>query len=116
MQKRMAWFEPKKENLFDPNHYKAEINTHEIRTFLTQIDEKEKVCAQANFLPHLANREDAFHFPYFEKANLIIMSINTGSYYPCSPEKGLHLLDSLRDSKGWEIIPNPNELIILRRK
>ncbi len=116
IQKRMAFFEPKKENLFDPNHYKPEINTHKVRAFLTQIDEKEKVCAQANFLPHLANREEAYHFPYFEKANLIIMSKNAGSYYPCSPEKGMHLLDSLKDSKGWEIIPNPNELIILRRK
>jgi uncharacterized membrane protein len=116
MQQRKAWFEPKKENLFDPNHYKAEVNTSEIRKYLTQIDSKEKVCAQANFLPHLAFREESYHFPYFNKANLIVMSKNAGNYYPYSEEKAIQLLDSLKSSKAWEIVENPMDLLILRRK
>lgn len=116
MQERKAWFDPSKENLLSINHYKAAINTKEVRTYLNQISKEESICAQANFLPHLANRTNAFHFPYYAQANLIIVSKTADNYYPLNVEKGQMLLDSLLASQAWEALPNNADLWVLKRK
>ena len=116
MQERKAWFDPIKENLLNVNHYKAAINTKEVSVYLNQISKEESICAQSNFLPHLANRTQAYHFPYYEQANLIIISKATDNYYPLSAENGKRLIDSLLTSQAWEALPNDADLWVLKRR
>ncbi|MDZ4667639.1 MAG: DUF2079 domain-containing protein, partial [bacterium] len=64
MQHRLADYKVENENLFDPTHYFSPLNISAIQDKLAQIPANVAVCAQSNLMPHLANRNKIYHFPY----------------------------------------------------
>jgi uncharacterized membrane protein len=116
MQHRKVWFDPMRENVFELNRYRKPKLIAEKLAFFKSIDSEAKVCAQSNFLPHLANRKEAYHFPYTQEAQWVILDEAQASYYPLNEKEGKSYVDSLQQSAYWETVPNKHGLILLRRK
>ena len=102
MQNRQADFKPEKENLFSKSHYEAPFNSQLVASKISQIPTSAHVCAQSNLMPHLANRNHLFHFPYIKDATYLLVLQPNFNSYPLSVDAGNLLVDSIRHSPFWK--------------
>jgi uncharacterized membrane protein len=116
MQDRKADYKPEKENLFALTHYQSELNIKSISSKLAEIPADAHVCAQSNLMPHIANRDYIYHFPYLKDAtHLIVLQPHLNSY-PLSQEAAIVYLDSIRHSSFWKEDSTAYPLRIFTRK
>ncbi|MDZ4667094.1 MAG: hypothetical protein SGJ00_04335, partial [bacterium] len=69
---------------------------------LAQIPANVAVCAQSNLMPHLANRNKIYHFPYVKDASVLVVMEPNFNTYPLNPQSGIVWLDSIRTSGFWK--------------
>lgn len=101
MQERKAEFQPIRENLFLVDRYQAPFNIGAVNAKLSEIPAKESVCAQSNIIPHVANRDSLFHFPFIKDARILLVFQPHLNAYPYSSEQAIFFLDSIRHSNYW---------------
>jgi uncharacterized membrane protein len=102
MHERKADFQPIRENLFLAERYQAPFNISKVKAKLNEIPSNEAVCAQSNIMPHVANRDSLYHFPFIKDARIILVFQPQLNAYPLPPEKAIHLLDSIRTCGFWQ--------------
>jgi len=102
MENRRADYRPEKENIFVSNHYKIDFDIEKVNQKINEIPANAKVCAQSNILPHLANRDFIYHFPYIKDAEYLLIMKPNGNPYPLSNEDSDKLIDSLLSTPYWK--------------
>ncbi|MFY8191153.1 MAG: DUF2079 domain-containing protein [Bacteroidia bacterium] len=102
MHQRKADFDPMRENVFKKARYEAPFDINLVQNKIAQLPAKSKICAQSNLMPHVANRQKIYHFPYIQDADLILVLQPQLIAYPLPAEKAISLLDSLRQSIYWK--------------
>ncbi|MDP3929815.1 MAG: DUF2079 domain-containing protein [Bacteroidota bacterium] len=115
MHERKADFQPIRENLFLAERYQSPFNISKVKAKLNEIPSKEAVCAQSNIMPHVANRDSLYHFPFIKDARIILVFQPQLNAYPLSQEKANHLLDSIRTSGYWQEDSTVVPLRVFRR-
>jgi uncharacterized membrane protein len=116
MHERKADFQPIRENLFLAERYQAPFNISKVKAKLNEIPSNEAVCVQSNIMPHVANRDSLYHFPFIKDARIILVFQPQLNAYPLSPEKAIHLLDSIRTCGFWQEDSSAFPLRIFVRK
>ncbi len=109
--------EMKRENvrIYQPAHWKSEMNVVAINKALRLIPNHSSVCAQANIQPHLAWRENAYSIPLIYNAEYVIYEKEKSSY-PLNKAELNHFSDSLEHSNDWEVIFKEENVRLLQRK
>ena len=104
------------EDLFFPSHYQSNLAIGEINTALATIKQDVPLSVSSSLAPHLANRKYLFHFPIIGNAEKIVVQKNPEGTYPVSAETYFHLIDSLKQSKNWQIELESNDILILDKR
>ncbi|MCG9879224.1 MAG: DUF2079 domain-containing protein [Bacteroidia bacterium] len=102
MQDRKADYSVQRENIVSKEHYQAPFQLKEVHAKLKVIDPKAAVCAQSNIMPHVANREKLYHFPFIEDATVLLVLQPQLNSYPLAPEHAVLFIDSIRNSGYWQ--------------
>lgn len=102
MAERKADFQPIRENLFMAERYQAPFDINKVKVKLNEIPNHVTICAQSNIMPHVANRDSLYHFPFIKDAHIILVFQPQLNSYPLSQEKAMLLLDSIRTSGYWQ--------------
>ena len=117
MQSRVSYYYNElNENVFKMEHYQSQLPVKILESGLNTINANDKVSAQSNIIPHIANRDFIYHFPFIKDANVIAVLEPTELVYPLDQIKYQSLLDSLKHSPFWEISFNEKPLLILKLK
>ncbi len=101
MQERKAEFQPIRENLYLVDRYQAPFNIGAVNAKLNEIPTQESVCAQSNIMPHVADRDSLYHFPYIKDARILLVLQPQLNAYPLTTEQAIFFLDSIRHSNYW---------------
>ncbi len=110
------YYHPYKENLFTIAHYQAPEGFQKIKAGIAKIPADSAVCAQANLLPHLSNRDKIYHFPYINDARYFLFLQPQLNAYPETQDRAEAIINGLRESGEWIEDSTFAPLRILTRK
>lgn len=111
------WYDKEASRFYQGSHYAQDFNTDALRTQLKQLTftSADKISAQSNLVPHLANRTHIYLYPYLGETEYIVLSPPTKPY-PLNEEQFQFALDTLTTSVFWKPIYNTTELKVFQRK
>ncbi|MBC7382361.1 MAG: DUF2079 domain-containing protein [Bacteroidia bacterium] len=117
MQNRISYFyDSVKENVFNKDHYKSFYKPSIINKGLLKIPADASLSAHVNLAPHLAFRDTIYHFPFIKNAKFIAVFDPATNNYPLNENNYRHLVDSLKNSKHWELVFYESSLLILKKR
>lgn len=100
--------------LYQPAHWKAEMDVRAINAALKFIPDTAIVSSQSPILPHLAWRDKIYTFPIIKDAEFIVYE-KAKAPYPISVDDFSHITDSLENSSNWKIVYKENNVRLLKR-
>jgi hypothetical protein len=103
-----------KYNFIDTNFYRSEYPAKEINHAISGIPDDAIVCASSRILPHLALRENIYHFPRVENAEYVCIA-KIGSTFPISQEEYDKHVQKLLTSNDWKIVVDKDNFLMLKR-
>jgi hypothetical protein len=101
--------------LFLAERYQAPFNISKVKAKLNEIPSNEVVCAQSNIMPHVANRDSLYHFPFIKDASIILVFQPQLNAYPLAPEHAAQFIDSIRYTGYWQEDSSALPLRVFRR-
>jgi len=112
------WYDPYRQNVFSPKHYKRNFDVRELYNALELIPKNEeiKVSAHFSFVPHIAFRKTLYEFPIVEDADYIAVLLGEGTYPLRTEEAFLDSVKLYKNSPKWQTVYDENSTVILRRK
>ncbi len=110
------WYDKGISRFYQGLHYSQNYDSDALREQLKQLQftATEKISAQNNLVPHLANRTHIYQYPYLGEAEYIILSPPTKTF-PLNQEEYQYALDTLTTSTSWKPIHNTEVLIVYKR-
>lgn len=111
------WYDPHRQNVFAPSHYKRGFDVKELYQALKIIPANEDVSVSAHFalVPHIAFRKTLYEFPIVEDADYIAVLVGEGTYPLRSDEAFADSVALYQLSPEWETVYNGNKTVILKR-
>jgi uncharacterized membrane protein len=110
-----TYFDRDRHRMYQARHYQKDYNVQEVYEALKLIPDDAAVCAQSPFVPHLAFREGIWQFPFYQKADYIILSF-VENPYPLNKQSFGVQAAMLMNSSEWEKTYEKNGMVILKRK
>lgn len=111
------WYDPHRQNVLSPTHYKRDFDVKELYRALDQIPKDENTSVSAHFalVPHVAFRKTLYEFPVVEDADYIAVLIGEGTYPLRSDEAFADSVAVYQQSMEWETVYEGNKTVILKR-
>ncbi|PTN10291.1 DUF2079 domain-containing protein [Mangrovibacterium marinum] len=113
--RKSIWYTEVKANPFSPTHYKSNLQIQTINHQLNTIPQNSAVSCHYSLAPHLAYREEIYHFPNIKNAEYIVLLKNTTSFYPLQKDEYLEKIEAYRNSEIFSIWSESNDLIIFSK-
>lgn len=110
------WYESVPVKFYSPWHYKADVDVNKLKQAIKElpISENDAVSAQSALVPRLANRDRIYLYPNAAKADYIVLAPLTNTF-PLR-DQFRPALDTLRQSKYWELVRENEVLLLFKRK
>ena len=105
---------PAKYDLLNKDFYLIDPNVKEIHQALKLIPGNAKVSASSKLLPHLAYREKIYYYPRVDDAEYICLFKK--DTWPASQEESDKKLAQLVAEKGWKILIEKHNFLLLSNK
>lgn len=116
--RKSKWFDKRLANPLVLEHYQNNLEVQKVHAVLGKIPTNYKVSASTRLVPHLANRDFIYCYPFLgADIDLVILFKNPDTVYPCKSlseyETELH---NLRTNTGFEIGYEDADLLIFKKK
>ncbi len=90
------------------------VNVKQAHQFLKLVPADAKICASGSFLPHMAQRDFAYHFPYVKNADYIV-ALKKHDYFLITPEYYEGELKKYVNNVQWTAIAENESMVVLKK-
>lgn len=111
-----VWYDKAKTCFLSTKHYKSDLNIQSIYATIGQIPREVSVSSHSSLAPHLAFRQNIYHFPIIKDADYIALLKKAQSYYPISEEDYQKRIEELRIDQNYLIWKENESVIIFKHK
>ncbi len=110
------WYDPTRHRWYQAQHYKSAYAYPVIHAGLAKIPSDVPVSAVSCLIPHLPAREKLYHFPSVGEAQYIaLLEGEEACTYPLSSAAYERWVDSVRQSRAWQLVHREGGLLVLKR-
>lgn len=111
---KIQWaFNPSKTNFYNKRFFEPPFNIKEVNQLLKKIPSTAKVSASNNILPHLAQRQFIYFFPYVGDAEYIVFSVEDDNYLYSHENNEKERNNYFSDPK-WKIVASKPPVYLLK--
>lgn len=111
-----TWYDKNNVMFYDKSRYQSPFNVGQLHKDIKQYvtDDIDSLAAQNVLVPHLANRTHIYMFPNTVNANYILLAPQTNTY-PLK-DNYLNCVDTLKQSKYWQLTDSTASILLFKRK
>ena len=113
--KTFTCFNKENQRFYKKNHYKRNFDLNKAYTALNFIPKNADICAQNEFVSHLAFRKMINIFPFVDTSSYIFLSQDYASSYPISKELHDQYMFEFIMNKDWSIIYNDYPFLLFKK-
>jgi hypothetical protein len=112
-----TFFNIENQRFYLKKHYERDFNINKVYAALKLIPENAAVCAQDEFVSHLAFRKKIYNFPFVADAEYIFLMKDFASYYPLTKEQfDNNLYGEYLYNNNWKVLLDDYPILILRKR
>lgn len=112
-----VWYDSTTSDFTKPEHYQSGgLKLSYIHTELKKVPDEIPISVSACLAPHLVKRDQLYHFPIVNDAEMIVLIKSLRSTYPLSLEDQEKTVKDLISSGKFEVMHDKNDLLILQKK
>jgi uncharacterized membrane protein len=111
-----TWYDKNNVMFYDQTRYQSLFDVKQLHKDIKQYvpDDIDSLAAQNVLVPHLTNRTHIYMFPHTVNANYILLAPQTNTY-PLK-DNYLNCIDTLKQSKYWQLTDSTASILLFKRK
>ncbi len=114
--RKSKWYSNINTNFLHKKHYDSSMKITTVYKAMEQINESDIVSTVSNLAPHLAFRDNIYHFPNIKKANCIVLLKSVEYSYPLSAKDYESEISKLRIDTSFVVKYEDQDLLIFKKK